>query len=145
MTASTIVRGGRVQDTEDGLSEFPHVILNQARIHDFLLETMRNGPAHLEPDYAVSFAGLDLPEQPSAPVTVRLVRVDEAGHGDDVETVRARFVVGCDGARSQVRKALGRSLTGESANQAWGVMDVLAVTDFPGHPPQDGDPFGRRG
>ena len=126
----TIVRGGRVQDTEDGLSEFPHVILNQARIHDFLLETMRNGPAHLEPDYAVGFAGLDLPGQPGAPVTVRLLRVDEAGH-DDVETIRARFVVGCDGARSQVRKALGRPLTGESANQAWGVMDVLAVTDFP--------------
>ena len=78
----------------------------------------------------MSFAGLDLPEQPGAPVTVRLVRVDEAGHGE-IETVRARFVVGCDGARSQVRKALGRSLTGEFANQAWGVMDVLAVTDFP--------------
>ncbi len=26
-----IARSGRVQDTEDGLSEFPHVILNQAR------------------------------------------------------------------------------------------------------------------
>ena len=29
---STIVRTGRVQDTEDGLSEFPHVIVNQARL-----------------------------------------------------------------------------------------------------------------
>ena len=37
-----IVRHGRVQDTEDGLSEFPHVILNQARVHDFYLERMRN-------------------------------------------------------------------------------------------------------
>jgi len=27
-----IVRRGRVQDTEDGLSEFPHVVLNQARV-----------------------------------------------------------------------------------------------------------------
>ena len=26
---------------------------------------------------------------------------------------------------------LGRALHGDSANQAWGVMDVLAVTDFP--------------
>jgi phenol 2-monooxygenase len=39
--------------------------------------------------------------------------------------------VGCDGARSAVRQALGRALHGDSANQAWGVMDVLAVTDFP--------------
>ena len=33
-----IVRSGRIQDTEDGLSEFPHVILNQARVHDFFLD-----------------------------------------------------------------------------------------------------------
>jgi Phenol hydroxylase, C-terminal dimerisation domain/FAD binding domain len=30
-----------------------------------------------------------------------------------------------------VRRCLGRVLHGDSANQAWGVMDVLAVTDFP--------------
>jgi phenol 2-monooxygenase len=30
-----------------------------------------------------------------------------------------------------VRQSLGRALHGDSANQAWGVMDVLAVTDFP--------------
>ena len=45
--------------------------------------------------------------------------------------MRARFVVGCDGARSAVRKSLGLALDGDSANQAWGVMDVLAITDFP--------------
>ena len=28
-------------------------------------------------------------------------------------------------------RRLGRALHGDSANQAWGVMDVLAVTDFP--------------
>jgi phenol 2-monooxygenase/3-hydroxybenzoate 4-monooxygenase len=64
------------------------------------------------------------------PVTVRLERT-EAAHAGAIETVRARFVVGCDGARSTVRGAIGRQLVGDSANQAWGVMDVLAVTDFP--------------
>ena len=64
------------------------------------------------------------------PVTVRLKRLDPA-HEGQAETVRARFVVGCDGARSAVRKSLGLELDGDSANQAWGVMDVLAVTDFP--------------
>ena len=43
---------GRVQDTEDGLSEFPHVVLNQARVHDFYLQVMRNSPSRLEPHYA---------------------------------------------------------------------------------------------
>ena len=127
---TTIVRGGRIQDTEDGLSEFPHVILNQARVHDFLLDTMRKAPAQLEPDYALGFHSLDLPAAPDDPVMVRLERLDDARNGT-IETVRARYVVGCDGARSGVRKALGLALDGGSANQAWGVMDVLAVTDFP--------------
>ncbi|MCK0745234.1 FAD-binding monooxygenase [Chromohalobacter nigrandesensis] len=133
-----IVRHGRVQDTEDDLSEFPHTVLNQARVHDFYLEVMRNSPSRLEPNY--SRRVVDVQTDPTKadavtldadhPVTVTLERTDEA-HQGEIETVRARYVVGCDGARSQVRKSLGRSLEGDSANQAWGVMDVLAVTDFP--------------
>ena len=46
-------------------------------------------------------------------------------------TVRAKYVVGCDGARSRVRAAIGRELVGDATNETWGVMDVLAVTDFP--------------
>lgn len=129
----TIVRSGRVQDVEDGLSEFPHVILNQARIHDGFLDVMRKSPARLEPHYSRRL--LDLQADPAAEpvdhaVTVRLERVD-AGNGGNIETIRARYVVGCDGARSTVRKSIGRELHGDSANHAWGVMDVLAVTDFP--------------
>ncbi len=63
-------------------------------------------------------------------VTARLERLDPA-HEGQIETIKARYVVGCDGARSTVRKSIGRALHGDSANHAWGVMDVLAVTDFP--------------
>jgi len=130
-----IVRSGRIQDTEDGLSEFPHVILNQARVHDFYLDVMRNSPSRLEPAYSRRLLELAVAESAvggsaSHPVTARFERVDDA-HRGQVETVRARFAVGCDGAHSTVRKSLGRALHGESANQAWGVMDVLAITDFP--------------
>lgn len=126
-----IVRHGRVQDTEDGLSEFPHVVLNQARVHDFYLEVMRNSPSRLEPHYARRFVDVAVDaDARDFPVTVRLERTDP-DHAGPVETVRARYVVGCDGARSAVRRSIGRQLVGDSANQAWGVMDVLAVTDFP--------------
>lgn len=47
-----ITRSNRIQDTEDGLSEFPHVILNQARVHDFLLDVMRRAPSRMTPVYA---------------------------------------------------------------------------------------------
>jgi phenol 2-monooxygenase len=132
-----IVRSGRVQDVEEGLSEFPHVILNQARVHDFFLDVMRKSPARLKPHYARRLIGLqtDSTASPSDnayanQVTVRLERL-EPPHEGEIETVKARYVVGCDGARSTVRNCIGRALYGEPANHAWGVMDVLAVTDFP--------------
>jgi phenol 2-monooxygenase (NADPH) len=126
----TIIRNGRIQDVEDGLSEFPHVILNQARVHDFYLDVMRNSPARFEPNYSRRIADLAIAPGDAYPVTVKLERLDEA-HQGQIETVRARYVIGADGARSKVREALGHTLKGDSANQAWGVMDVLAVTDFP--------------
>ncbi|MCE7029963.1 FAD-binding monooxygenase [Jiella avicenniae] len=126
-----IARSGRIQDTEDGLSEFPHVILNQARVHDFYLETMADAPTRLRPGYGRRLVDLQIGDDADGhPVTARFALVGE-GREETVETVRARYVVGCDGARSAVRRSLGKSLHGDSANQAWGVMDVLAVSDFP--------------
>ena len=120
-----IVRSGRVRDTDEELSEFPHLILNQARVLDHLLGVMRNSAHRLVPDYGVGCAGLDTVASDTHPVRVRLTR------GDDRFSVDARYVVGCDGARSVVREAIGHELRGDPANHAWGVADVLGVTDFP--------------
>ena len=117
---SHITRSGRVQDVEEGLSHMPHVILNQARVHDFYLEIMQKSASRIVPYYNRK---LD-----------RLVR-----GADDIvtasfeggESIRAKYVVGCDGARSSVRQQMGLALKGDSANHAWGVMDVLVNTDFP--------------
>lgn len=124
---SHIVRTGRVQDTEDGLSEFPHVIVNQARMQEYLLDYMRKSPTRLEPDYGMEFAGLEVESEGEHPVRVTL---RNKGSGATM-TVRARYVVGCDGARSGVRQAIGAEPRGDFANHAWGVVDMLAVTDFP--------------
>jgi 2-polyprenyl-6-methoxyphenol hydroxylase-like FAD-dependent oxidoreductase len=111
------------------------VILNQARVHDFYLETMQRSSSRLVPHYHRRLAGLERQPDSDAgasdhPVTVQFERQD-AGHQGEVETIRARYVVGCDGARSGVRQSIGLALKGDSANHAWGVMDVLVVTDFP--------------
>jgi phenol 2-monooxygenase len=126
-----IIRQDRVQDVEDGLSEFPHMILNQARVHDFFLDVMRRSVNPLVPAYSRELLDLEVDTDARIsdhPVTARLKR---AGAAAEIESVKARYVVGCDGARSAVRKSIGRTLRGDSANHAWGVMDVLAVTDFP--------------
>ncbi|KAG9513686.1 putative flavin-containing monooxygenase, partial [Aureobasidium melanogenum] len=131
-----IVRSGRIKDTPDDLSEFPHVILNQARVHDFFLDVMLRSPTRLQPSYSRKLKQLallpakDNSSQDTSSVQVQLERTDP-GHEGEVEDVRARYVIGCDGARSAVRQAIGLKLQGDSANQAWGVMDVLAISDFP--------------
>ncbi len=134
----SISRSDRIQDVEEGLSEFPHVILNQARVHDHFLETMRNSPTRLTPHYSRRLAGLERPFDDNSPAVAHFERIGpdrEPVLGSDgkpeIEEVRARYVVGCDGARSSVRKLIGRALRGDAANKAWGVMDVFAVTDFP--------------
>ena len=122
-----IVRTGRVQDTEDGLSEFPHVIVNQARLQGYLLEYMENSASRLTPHYDVDFIGAVVEEGQEYPVRVRV----RPASGGPERVIRAKYIVGCDGARSRVREAIGRKLHGDFANHAWGVMDILAVTDFP--------------
>ncbi len=135
---SCIARSGRVQDVEDGLSHMPHVILNQARVHDFYLDIMEKSPSRMVPHYNRKFAGLERAQDGTTDfqVTARFERMDAAEFGEvgdkgKIETIRARYVVGCDGARSGVRQAIGASLKGDSANHAWGVMDVLVNSDFP--------------
>ncbi|MBT9606863.1 FAD-dependent monooxygenase [Microbacterium sp.] len=119
-----IVRTTRTEDYALKISEFPHLIVNQARVLDYFAEAAANGPARIAPDYRVEFVGLRVGEG-EYPVEVR-VR-DAAGE----RIVRAKYVAGCDGARSGVRQAIGRTHVGAASQHAWGVMDVLVETDFP--------------
>src|SRR5690606_12650798 len=64
---SQIVRHGRVQDVENGLSEFPHVVLNQARVHDHYLNVMRNAPRRLTPDYSLRLLDLKIDNTAARP------------------------------------------------------------------------------
>lgn len=128
---AALSRVARVQDVPDGTSEMPHVLINQARVHDMFLDLMRNAPSRLVPDYGLKVTGLRIdPGVRDHPVTVTLEHTAPGREGQ-TETVRANYVIGCDGARSAVRGAIGGALHGDAAHQAWGVMDLLAVTDFP--------------
>ncbi|GAA1646722.1 FAD-dependent monooxygenase [Microbacterium flavum] len=129
-----IVRRSRTADYAFDISEFPHLIVNQARVLDYFAEAAADGPGRIVPDYGVEFLGLDVPEDEAAPVEVRVRASTGSGTGpggSGERTVRARYVVGCDGARSRVRDAIGRVHVGDISQHAWGVMDVLVDTDFP--------------
>jgi len=130
-----ITRTGRVQDVEEGLSEFPHVIVNQARMLAYLRDHMERSPGRLAPFYGLQVSDVDVDGGRSSssgyPVTVTLAHVRGGEETGVTSTVRAKYVVGCDGARSRIRTAIGRELVGDATDESWGVMDVLAVTDFP--------------
>ena len=48
----------------------------------------------------------------------------------DVETIKAKYLIGCDGAHSWTRTQLGLSLVGETTDHVWGVMDIVPLTNF---------------
>ncbi|VXB45198.1 FAD-binding monooxygenase [Plantibacter sp. T3] len=127
---SRIVRGARPLDDTTGVSEYPHLIVNQARVLDYFAEYMANAPTRMRPDYGWAFQGLEIDDDAEYPVAVTLLDTSDESSGE-TRTVRAKYVIGADGARSAVRQAIGCTLAGDQANHAWGVMDALAVTDFP--------------
>lgn len=127
-----ITRVGIAQDVADDQSEMPHTIMNQARVHQMFLDVMKNAPTRLEPSYGVRVRDLTIDTNTDDhPVTVILEHVAPDGSIDGLSKVRANYLVGCDGARSAVRTAIGGKLHGDAAHQAWGVMDILANSDFP--------------
>lgn len=128
---SNIVRSARALDDPTGeISEFPHLIVNQARILDYFADVMAKSPTRMTPDYGFEFRSLKVTDEGEYPVTVTLAHTSGPNEGRE-RIVRAKYVVGADGARSRVRESIGCSLRGDQANHAWGVMDVLAETDFP--------------
>ncbi|MFZ4758791.1 MAG: bifunctional 3-(3-hydroxy-phenyl)propionate/3-hydroxycinnamic acid hydroxylase [Burkholderiaceae bacterium] len=61
---------------------------------------------------------------------------------DDGETVQARWLVGCDGGRSMVRRAIGASMEDLGLHQPWLVFDAILQRDLglPDHTVQFCDP-----
>jgi len=127
---SNIVRSARTLDDPGGISEFPHLIVNQARVLDYFAEFMAMSPSRMSPDYGLEFRGLEVTGEGEYPVAVTLAHTAGPDEGRE-RIVRAKYVVGADGARSKVRDSIGCTMAGDQANHAWGVMDVLASTDFP--------------
>ena len=124
-----IVRTAITEDDPYDLSEFEHIIVNQARVLDYFVEFMADQPTKMAPDYGYEFIGLTVGDG-EYPVTVDLLVTAGPDEGK-TRTVRAKYVLGADGARSKVREAIGATHQGKISYHAWGAADVVAKTDFP--------------
>ncbi|KAK8039839.1 hypothetical protein PG993_008250 [Apiospora rasikravindrae] len=128
-------RAQSINSQAAGVSRFQQCLLSQGRIEELLEDRIsRKGRLRVERD--VETLGLTLHKRDDAsaethPVQVT-VRQRGGGMGDEnVEIVRAKYVIGADGAHSWTRRQLGLAMRGEQAPHVWGVIDLVAVTDFP--------------
>ncbi len=125
-----IVRVSREPEDDRGISEYPHILVNQARVLDYFARAMARSPTRMKPDWGLEFEFLEVAPEGDHPVAVTLVHSAGKRKGER-RVVHAKYVVGTDGAHSRVRDAIGLAFPGGVSNHAWGVVDLLAVTDFP--------------
>lgn len=110
-----IKRTGRTADVPEGLSHKPHVIMNQARLNGLMIGEMgRAGGEEGEIVYGVEVRSVRIEEgEGKFPVTV-------VAEKDGVEVeYRAKYLLGCDGAHSAVRRSLGYKMIGDSSDAVW--------------------------
>lgn len=113
-------------------ARFPfEVTIHQGRIERILQEnlylyapkdTIRRSHRFLE--YAVDEAN------PEYPILVKYEYDLEDGTTKQ-GSVRTKYLVGADGARSLVRNCMGLKFEGETTDHIWGVCDFVVDTDFP--------------
>ena len=141
-------------DTAPGTSHMPHVILNQGRINGLLLEAMEEGLRSRRTEEGTNGDSSGVEEAPAPMVEdvieysceVTDVHIDEeskedpdtypvtvTGHkdGKQQKVYKAQYLLGADGAHSNVRKALGIQMLGDATKRVWGVVDTHPRTAFP--------------
>ncbi|KAF2671835.1 phenol 2-monooxygenase [Microthyrium microscopicum] len=120
-----ISRSKITPDVMPGISHKPHVIMNQAYLNMLLTDDMKRYSG-TPISYGVSVKAIkDIDIGQTYPVTVM------AEKDGEVQEYRAKYVLGCDGAHSTVRKSLGYQMVGDTSDAVWGVMDIFLDTDFP--------------
>ncbi|KAF8270632.1 FAD binding domain-containing protein [Lactarius quietus] len=129
---------GRVPDVTAPTARYPYeATLHQGEIEAIFLDSMKKEGLQVERPIVpialqISEDPRELADPHAYPVKVVLKHLAKES-GDDTEIVRAKFVVGTDGAHSWVRKTLGISMDGEQTDFVWGVVDIVPSedTDFP--------------
>lgn len=98
-------------DTDFGFGHTPLWFFHQPLLEGALRDGFRRFP-HVELRQGVAFESV---EQRDGGVTVHYRDVASG----ELHTVRARYLLACDGARSSVRKALGIPMSGKAYGEPW--------------------------
>jgi phenol 2-monooxygenase len=128
---SKIARTSFVPDVTAAARYQHEVTIHQGRIERILEENLRlySKRAILRSHQFINFE-IDAKGDPEYPVLVEVEDRSSDGEGKR-KIIRTKHLIGADGAHSQVRRAMGLKLEGETTDHIWGVVDFVAETDFP--------------
>lgn len=132
-----IERTDRAADVTAPTARWPfEMALHQGGIEQIFLDSMASKGVHVERPIMPTFIELsqneaELKDPSSHPAKVVLKHLEVPEGKSDTEIVYAKFVVGCDGAHSWIRKEFGITMEGEQTDYIWGVLDLIPDTDFP--------------
>lgn len=113
-------------------SRYKHeVTIHQGRIERIMEENLQRyspGVIHRSSTF-IEFC-LDSSGDADYPVSIEVDQLDDDG-STQRKVIRAKYLVGADGAHSEVRRCMGLTLEGDTTDHIWGVVDFVADTDFP--------------
>lgn len=102
------------------------LLVHQGMVESLFLDDMKERGVEVERNS--SFESCKITEDSPYPVEASIA--DKAK--DTQRKVKAKYVVGCDGAHSMVRKSMpGVVMEGENSDANWGVLDGEVESDFP--------------
>ncbi|MCP3104005.1 bifunctional 3-(3-hydroxy-phenyl)propionate/3-hydroxycinnamic acid hydroxylase [Myxococcus sp. K15C18031901] len=120
--------GKRFAQVNPGQTDFGYGYTPLWFFHQPLLErSLREGMQRFPHVNLEIGAALESLEQDASGVTVRYRQVQTG----EVRTVRGRFLLGCDGARSSVRKALNIKLSGRTYDELWLAVSGVVEGELP--------------
>ncbi|KAF2416539.1 hypothetical protein EJ08DRAFT_622520 [Tothia fuscella] len=107
--------------------EYPFILLvHQGMVEDVFIDDMRE--RNVEVARGLTFQSYKLGDVPGSPLNV-VCTENKTGRS---RTFKTDYLIGCDGARSNVRNSIpGADMVGESSNAKWGVLDGVIETNFP--------------
>ncbi|KAJ5336907.1 uncharacterized protein N7506_004929 [Penicillium brevicompactum] len=124
-----IRRRSLMNNCNPDLSRFQEATLGQGQIEQNFLDFLEASNS-VEVKWNTNPLNLTVSEGSNYPV-----RVNAQKRESDTQTthctINAKYLLGCDGAHSWVRAALGLQLDGAQMDEKWGVIDSIPLTDFP--------------
>ncbi|KAG6018111.1 hypothetical protein E4U54_002721 [Claviceps lovelessii] len=104
------------------------IVMHQGHIEKVLINDIESNGVQIQRPWTVEAFTSNENDDPDFPVCVTLKHVG----GSELETVRAKYLFGGDGARSFVRQQLNIQMKYiDPIEHFWGVMDGVVNTDFP--------------